>query len=135
MLRHPLSFSSPMLDRAANVRSCCHMADLELRKLATADVIVISGRFTLEDKSAFLDITEKLDLANRGIGLDCGKMNYIDSSGIGDFLRLRTQAANFNKPLVFGNLEESVRKTFVTAQLASVFQILSAEDFKTRFPQ
>ena len=111
------------------------MAQFEVKKLASADCIAVSGRFTLEDKDAFLDImTGKLDLASRGVCIECSQMEYIDSSGIGDMLKLRTEAARFNKPVVLGALKESVRRTFRTAQLESVFEILSEEEFKARFP-
>ena len=42
------------------------MAQFEVRKLANADCIDVTGRFTLEDKDAFLDLmVGKLDLASR----------------------------------------------------------------------
>ncbi|MBL8018411.1 MAG: STAS domain-containing protein [Leptospirales bacterium] len=111
------------------------MAQFEVRKLANADCIDVTGRFTLEDKDAFLDLmVGKLDLAARPVCIDCSQMDYIDSSGIGDMLKLRTEASRFNRPVILGSLKESVRRTFRTAQLESVFEILSEEEFKARFP-
>ncbi len=110
------------------------MAQFEVKKLASADCVGIIGRFTLEDKDAFLDImTGKLDLQNRQVCFDCSRMDYIDSSGIGDLLKLRTEATRYNKPVVLGAMKEPVRKTFRTAQLESVFEIISEEEFKARF--
>ncbi|HNL68559.1 MAG TPA: STAS domain-containing protein [Leptospiraceae bacterium] len=111
------------------------MAQFDVKKLANADCVGISGRFTLEDKDAFLDImTGKLDIQNRQAIMECSRMEYIDSSGIGDLWKLRTEATRFGKTVILASLKESVRKTFRTAQLESVFEILSEEEFKARFP-
>lgn len=111
------------------------MAQFQVKKLSNADCIVVSGRFTLEDKDAFLDImTGKVDVANRQVCIDCSQMDYIDSSGIGDMLKLRTEAARYNRAVILGAMKESVRKTFRTAQLESVFEIVEEADFRTRFP-
>jgi anti-anti-sigma regulatory factor len=95
---------------------------------------MISGHFTFEDQSAFLDITKQLDLANRPIGIDCSQMKSIDAAGIAELLRLRTDATRFSQPIVLRNLKEVVRKTFEIARLEYTFEILSREDFDERFP-
>jgi anti-anti-sigma factor len=110
------------------------MADFEVSKTGPITVVKISGRFTVEDKDEFMIITEdKIDLSSEGTCINTSDLKYIDSSGIGDLLKLKMEASKQNHTIYVMGLNEAIEKVFRMARLDSVFQMITEPEFKEKF--
>ncbi len=111
------------------------MAEFKVNKSGRGvTVIKINGRFTVEDKDEFMIITqEKIDMKSDGTCIDTSDLKYIDSSGIGDLLKLKMEAAKQEHTIYIMGLNESIEKVFKMARLDSVFVMLTPDEFKTKF--
>jgi len=112
------------------------MADFKFNKKDDISVAEISGRFTIEDKDMFQSvIKDKIDMSDRGTCIDATNLKYIDSSGIGDLLKLKMEAAKNNHSIYVIGLNESIFKVFKMARLDSVFAIMTPKEFQEKFNQ
>jgi anti-sigma B factor antagonist len=84
-----------------------------------------AGRICLGEKlGEFQQMTAtSLDAAPTRIVLDMAEVTYIDSSGIGEILKLFLEARNRAKKLVLANLPSSILKIMKNAKLDAVFTI------------
>lgn len=97
-------------------------------------VIEIAGRFTIENRDDFQELLKnQVDMNSAGTCIDATELGYIDSSGIGELLRLKVQAAKSNHPIYIFGLSDSIFKMFKMSQLNHVFSILTKEEFATKF--
>ncbi len=110
------------------------MAEFKFTKLDNVGVLAVGGRFTLVDKDEFQALVEDhVDLSAMDVAVDARGLDYIDSSGIGDFIKLKMEA-NKNKKLVYVfGLKDAVEKTFRSARLESVFEVVTEDEFKKKF--
>jgi len=84
-----------------------------------------SGRICLGEKLInFQEISaNSLESPHPRIILDMTGVTYIDSSGIGEILKLFLESRNKAKKLILVNLSPSVMKIMTNAKLDSVFTI------------
>lgn len=106
------------------------MAQFDIVTNGTKTSFSIEGKLTLEDKNAFSNYVEDKIYNGTGIlGIDLSLLEYIDSAGIGDLIKLKMKAAKtFETVYVFG-IEGAVEKVFKVSGLNSVFQIISESEF------
>ena len=110
------------------------MAEFEYKKQGDLGVLAISGRFTLVDKDDFqAALGENFDLDSQDVALDARNLEYIDSSGIGDFIKLKMEVTKKNRAVYVFGLQEAVDKTFRSARLESVFTIMTEDEFAAKF--
>ena len=110
------------------------MAEFKVSKTGDITVIKIVGRFTVEDKDEFMLITQdKIDMQSVGTCIDTADLKYIDSSGIGDLLKLKMEAAKQEHNIYVMGLNEAIEKVFKMARLDSVFTMITPEEFQSRF--
>ncbi len=99
---------------------------MELLDRIQDDVVIfeISGEVDIYNcgqiKELFLN---KLDSGSRKFLINLGKVSYIDSSGIGVLIFIKTSVAKYNVELVLVNIKDSVKKIFDLTKLASYFTI------------
>ena len=55
--------------------------------------------------------------------LDCGQLNYIDSTGLGVFVAVLKKVKQIGKKIQIENLKESTKKLFVITSLDGMFNI------------
>ncbi len=67
------------------------------------------------------------------IGLDCHKLNSLDSSGLSLFLRLQKDSDKYNFDLYFCHLNENVTTVFDITKLNHILSIISLEDFEQKY--
>ena len=110
------------------------MAEFKFSKLNDIGVLSIGGRFTLVDKDEFQALVEdNVDLSAMDLALDARHLDYIDSSGIGDFIKLKMEANKFKRQVYVFGLKDAVEKTFRSARLESVFEVMTEDEFKSQF--
>lgn len=111
------------------------MAEFTFTKADEIGILSVSGRFTLVDKDDFqAALEDNVELNAMDLAIDARNLDYIDSSGIGDFIKLKMEAAKFKRAVYVFGLKEAVEKTFRSARLESVFNVLTEEEFLAQFP-
>ncbi len=100
----------------------------------TATVIVLAGEFFLSSIKDVEEAWEKaLHMPPLIIGLDCRKLDFVDSSAIGTLVKMMNNAARDGKTLAFFDLNPSIARLFNTAKLHTVFSITTWKDFKKKY--
>lgn len=107
------------------------MARFNTKTSGNKTVLSIEGRLTLEDKSLFDNfVQEEMQDGHGFFGIDLTDLEYIDSAGIGDLIKLKMKASKiFEGVYVFG-VEGAVERVFRVSGLNSVFEVLAQEEFE-----
>lgn len=106
------------------------MASFVCKKNGDSVNIAISGRFTLHDKIDFqtmmADVKEQ---QGKTLCFDVRAMDYIDSSGIGDLIKVKMDSGKgFDRLLVYG-MSEAVARSFRVSGLLQLFEQIDDEQF------
>lgn len=110
------------------------MAEISFEDKGKYQVISVSGRFTIEDKDLFQKVVrDRISLEKEASCIIATDLKYIDSSGIGDLLKLKMEAAKTNHTIYVVGLNESILKVFNMARLDSVFVMLTPDEYKAKF--
>jgi len=64
-----------------------------------------------------------IDEHKKDLVLDCGQLNYIDSTGLGVFVAVLKKVKQMDKEIQIVNLKESIKKLFVITSLDTLFNI------------
>ncbi len=93
----------------------------------TGILCALEGRLdTLAAQQVSKDIQPLLDQAEKEITLDCGKLEYISSSGLRIFLTLRKESAKKGGKIVILNLREEIKQVFLMTGFYNLFDIQDA---------
>jgi len=110
------------------------MAAYHLKPGYSIPVVELSGRFTIEHRDDFQQfLKDNIDFSGKGTCIDCAELAYIDSSGIGELLRFKMQAAKTNHTIYIAGLSDAIMKVFKMSQLNHVFSILSSAELESKF--
>ena len=71
-------------------------------------------------KEKIADIYEDLD---KDIVVDCSKLEYIDSTGLGSFISLLKLTRDEEKEITVKNLKKNIKKVFKITDLDKLFNI------------
>lgn len=93
-----------------------------------AFILDCNGRITFGEETAHLR-QESLELLrqSRNLVLNLSNVSFIDSSGVGELIRLLTTAARDQKTIVLAGLTGRVRDVLQITKLATVFATYSTE--------
>ncbi len=88
-----------------------------------AYILDCNGRIVFGEETALLR-QQVLDLFANGsnVVLNLSNVNFIDSSGVGELIRLYTHAARDQKKIVLAGLTGRVKDVLQITKLASVFE-------------
>jgi anti-sigma B factor antagonist len=102
------------------------MIEITSRKEDNAYIIVIDGDVDASS-SIYLDkaITQAIEEDQKNILIDCRKLNYISSAGLGVFMSYIQDFESKNINLVIFGLSEKVKNVF---QILGLDQLLQIED-------
>lgn len=93
-------------------------------------IIHIDGEFYIENIQKVEGIWgEQISKKPGVIAIDCGKLEYIDSSAIGTLVKFLNSAMNKQIKLVFYDLSPSIGQIFRTARLNNFFTITTGAQF------
>jgi len=111
-----------------------HGATPEKMQVATRDVgdvavIDVSGRITLGEGNLILReiVRDLMEKGRKGIVLNLGEVNYIDSSGLGELVKAHATVRKQSGQLKLTNLSKRVRDLLEITHLSAVFDIQSDE--------
>ena len=92
-------------------------------------VAVVSGRVTLGENTNQLRTAVKalLDAGHKKLVLDLGKVDYIDSSGLGTLVGLSTSALGAGAALKLAQVTGRIHELLVLTKLLTVFDIYDSE--------
>lgn len=86
----------------------------------------LEGRLdTLSAVQFETDLQPLMDNADKEIFLDCANLEYISSSGLRCFLRLRKEVNDKGGKLVIGHINDELRNVFTITGLFSLFEFNS----------
>lgn len=71
-------------------------------------------------KEKLADIYDELD---KDIVVDCEKLEYIDSTGLGSFISLLKLTRDEDKTITVKNLKKNIKKVFKITELDKLFNI------------
>ena len=99
------------------------------REVDGVTVLGLSGRITLGEGSVQLRdaIRDLISKGQKGILLDLGDVNYIDSSGLGELVSAYTTARNQGATLKLLKLTKKVHDLLQLTKLYTVFDIYDDE--------
>lgn len=69
------------------------------------------------------DIQEIESLANKNITIDCSRLEYISSSGLRHFLRIRKAADAYNHTVVLTGVSDNIKEVLKITHFDSIFDI------------
>lgn len=111
------------------------MAVIEVKKINGMALITIKGRFTIENKAEFQQaVHDDQDIVKGDIGIDAKSMHFIDSSGIGELLKLKVDTTKNEKKIYIFGLNDYITRIFKASRLDNAFVLLNPEEFQKRFP-
>lgn len=97
-------------------------------------IMHIDGEFYIENIQKVEGIwSEQISKQPDVIALDCGKLEYIDSSAIGTLVKFLNSAMNKQIKLVFYDLSPSIGQIFRTARLNNFFTITTGAQFQKEY--
>lgn len=95
------------------------------------------------DLEGSLDIYTSLDLKsaledsikapNSDVCINLDRLTYIDSSGIGILIKSLNYVQSLNGNMCVANLKPAIEKVFKVSGLTTYFEILSTDDFQSRY--
>lgn len=95
----------------------------------TRAVLSLAGRFTLDNKEQFQNfIDEHVDGAQDVLVLDMSQLEFIDSAGIGDLIKLKMGPAKHYKQLYVCGLQDAVERVFRVSGLVQLFEIIDPDE-------
>ncbi|MCX8129170.1 MAG: STAS domain-containing protein [Clostridia bacterium] len=99
-------------------------SELIVREEQTNDAVnvFVSGEVDIYTSQK---LKEKLysivDTAQKDLRIDCGELNYIDSTGLGIFVGTLKKAKQNDKKIYICNLKDSIKKLFLITGLDKLF--------------
>lgn len=108
--------------------------ELRLNTIGKIKQIEITGKFDIESTEEFESLFNKQVEGNPElIAIDMGKLDYIDSSGIGSLIKSLNNLKNKKGKLVLVGMKPMIQNVFKLAKLDMFFEILSPIDFKSKY--
>ncbi|MCZ8157179.1 MAG: STAS domain-containing protein [Leptospira sp.] len=108
--------------------------ELKINTAGKIKVIEISGKFDIESTEEFESVFAKIIEPNPAVvAIDMGRLDYIDSSGIGSLIKsLNVLKSKKGKLILFG-MKPMIQNVFKLAKLDMFFEILSPADFQSKY--
>ncbi len=101
--------------------------ELQITQDQATAIASMSGQFTFVDHALFSSVLALVELQDvNDVIIDVGKMDFIDSAGLGMLLMLREACYLKNKPLVLLNPVGHVQKVFQVAKFDEIFTLESS---------
>jgi anti-sigma B factor antagonist len=103
---------------------------VEKKHLDNFTVLFVEGLIKLGESAEFFSsaLENVLKNENTNVIIDFTKIDYIDSTGIGELVGYLGKFSNQNRKLVLVNPSERIQKLLKLAKLDSVFKIYGSED-------
>jgi anti-sigma B factor antagonist len=103
---------------------------IEMRTVSEVRILDCSGKITLGEGTMVIrnTVREILQSGAKNIILNLADINYIDSSGVGEFVSTYTTVVNNGGQLKLLNLTKKLRDLLTITKLLTVFNIFDNEE-------
>jgi len=110
------------------------MIDVKVNEMDEVVILELIGEFDLDsintvEKKWQVIVEENPEI----IGINCKKLQFIDSSAIGTLVKFLNGAMTRDINLVFYDLNKSISAIFKTARLDNFFTITTKEEFENKY--
>jgi len=109
------------------------MAEMSFQREGSRARFNVSGRFTIEDKADFQALVQDHmgePVAGDVLVVDVSDLAYIDSSGIGDLIKLKMDYGRQFARLCLLGVPDSVGRVFRVSGLNQLFETIEEEDYE-----
>ena len=111
-----------------NINSNGNAMQLMGERKNNAFVVGIKGRMDLDSSDIFNNSVDRYIVENKTpFVLNCRELEYINSSGLRDFIYLAQKLSELNLNLLLCELQKPVKEVIDIAELGSYFNIFSNE--------
>jgi len=108
--------------------------ELKLNTAGKVKTIEISGKFDIESTEEFESIFAKVIDPNPTIvAIDMGRLDYIDSSGIGSLIKSLNVLKSKKGKLILVGMKPMIQNVFKLAKLDMFFEIMNPIDFQAKY--
>jgi anti-sigma B factor antagonist len=108
--------------------------ELKLNTAGKVKTIEISGKFDIESTEEFESIFSKVIDPNPSIvAIDMGRLDYIDSSGIGSLIKSLNVLKSKKGKLILVGMKPMIQNVFKLAKLDMFFEIMNPADFQSKY--
>ncbi len=108
---------------------------MEITKEIKNDCLVVrpDGEFVFDEVAKFEAFVKQNIGKNKNVAIDCKKLTFLDSSGMGSMVKLLNMVKQKAGTLYLFNLNEDVRKIIEVADLISFFKIIKESEINSMF--
>ncbi len=108
---------------------------MEISKENKKDCLVVrvDGEFVFDEVSKFETFIKKNIGKSRNVAIDCKKLTFLDSSGMGSMVKLLNVLKQKSGALYLFNIREDVMKIVEVADLVSFFKIVKESEINAKF--
>ncbi|MDZ4726496.1 MAG: STAS domain-containing protein [Leptospira sp.] len=108
--------------------------ELKLNTAGKVKTIEISGKFDIESTEEFESIFAKVIEPNPSVvAIDMGRLDYIDSSGIGSLIKSLNVLKSRKGKLILVGMKPMIQNVFKLAKLDMFFEIMTPDEFKSKY--
>lgn len=105
--------------------------ELDYKANGNKGVLSLKGRFTLEDKELFQNFVDQhVDGSCDTLVLDMSQLDFIDSAGIGDLIKLKMGPGKNYKHLYVMGLQDAVERVFRVSGLIQLFDSIQPDELE-----
>ena len=110
------------------------MIQIEISERANIVTVSVAGELSTITAKEFDSAFEKYLVSGcKVLALDLKKMPYLDSFGISRLMKLSQGLKSANVEFIIINLNEHIRQIFHMGTFDKIFNIMSGDDFESRF--
>lgn len=98
------------------------------------EIVYIEGKINLYNRNR-LDtfFMKNLERMHSPVIINLAQLEYIDSTGIGLFLKILSTAQGLHKELYFLDTRESILRIFKTTNISRFMRFMSTEEFQNQW--
>lgn len=98
------------------------MAEIKYHSSAEVPTLQIAGDFTESDNEVFQTVTGNIPAEEKELYLDLTELNYIDSAGIGNLLRLKMNSHKTGRTMKMSEASSEVMRIFRVSGITRMFE-------------
>ncbi len=110
------------------------MIDVKVNQVKDVVIIDLIGEFDLDSINRVEEQWQQvIEKQPKVIGINCQKLQFIDSSAIGTLVKFLNSAMSKGIELVFYDLNKQISDIFKTARLDNFFTVTTKEEFEKKY--
>tara|TARA_B100001287_G_scaffold45737_1_gene34823 strand:+ start:8557 stop:8904 length:348 start_codon:yes stop_codon:yes gene_type:complete len=101
------------------------MFEFTIKKQSPYLWVSLTGKLIIDDDASKMmeELSSNLNEKNNIVIIDLKELNYVNSSGFNNFLKLLTISRNSGGDLILCNINNNVNQLLITTKLNTIFKI------------